>query len=365
MTSFTVAHAEGAHWSDITEACLRDLAGAGGNLGFVYATDRLAEHLGGILEALRDGTGIDDWVGTVGLGICAGDREYHDRPALVVMLADLPPGSFHLVSGSLASGTPVPELDGWIAERGAPFGIVHGNPRDPGLPDALNDLAERSSGFLVGGLTASRRGSPQVAAGTEAKSDSGLAPGPVSGVLFGPAVEVATGLSQGCAPIGDYHSITEASENVIMKLDDRPALDVFKQDAGDLIARDLGRAAGYIHAAFPVPGADTGDYMVRNLMGIDPKQGWLAVGEAVELGQRLRFVRRDPASARADLADMLTHLKSRLPGAPKGGVYVSCVARGPGMFGEEGAEMAILREALGEVPLAGFYAGGEISNARL
>ncbi|MCP5370578.1 MAG: FIST C-terminal domain-containing protein [Hyphomicrobiales bacterium] len=351
MAAFTVAHAGGTAWPDIADACAGGLGTGAGNLGFLYVTDHLSGDMADIVDRLRAATGVADWVGTAGLGICAADREYHDRPAAVAMVADLPTGSYRLVAGGTAA-----DLDDWIA-GGAPFGIVHGNPRDPKMPGALTALAERTGGFLVGGLTASRHGAPQVAGGPVQV--------PLSGVLFGPGVEVATGLSQGCAPIGDYHRITESAENVVMKLDDRPALDVFKQDAGDLIARDLGRAAGYIHAAFPVPGSDTGDYTVRNLMGIDPRQGWLAVGEAVTTGQRLRFVRRDPASARQDLAAMLANLRARLPGPPRGGLYVSCVARGPGMFGEEGAEVSILRDALGDIPLAGFYAGGEISNARL
>ena len=76
-------------------------------------------------------------------------------------------------------------------------------------------------------------------------------------------------------------------------------------------------------------------------------------------------MRRDPESAQADFRGVLEGLKSRLPGAPRGGLYFSCVARGPGLFGEGGAEARMVREILGPVPVAGFFGGGEISNARL
>ena len=152
---------------------------------------------------------------------------------------------------------------------------------------------------------------------------------------------------------------------MIVGIDGRGALDVFKEDIGDVLARDLNRVAGYIHAAFPIEGSDTGDYLVRNLVGIDPEHGWLAVGGDIKPGERILFVRRDPQSAEEDLVSMVTKLKKRLPGDPKGGVYYSCIARGPNMFGTEGREAEIIHDILGDFPLIGFYANGEISNDRL
>ena len=78
------------------------------------------------------------------------------------------------------------------------------------------------------------------------------------------------------------------------------------------------------------------------------------------------FCRRDGDSARTDLRRMLGELKTALGGrAPAGGLYVSCLARGPAMFGASSAEMQIIREELGDFPLAGFFANGEISHDRL
>ena len=134
---------------------------------------------------------------------------------------------------------------------------------------------------------------------------------------------------------------------------------------GEPVAQDPGRIAGTIHAAFPVEGSDTGDYVVRNLMGIDSGRGWLAVGGQVQTGERVMFVARDSKSAEADLAAMLDKLKNRISGRPRGGVYVSCIARGPSLFGSPDSEAALIRDVLGDFPLIGFYANGEISNARL
>ena len=132
-----------------------------------------------------------------------------------------------------------------------------------------------------------------------------------------------------------------------------------------MLARDLQRVAGYIHAAVPVTGSDTGDYMVRNLRGIDANQGWLAIGEALSAGDQLMFVRRDGASAVEDMARMLDSLKDRAAAGIRGGVYHSCIARGPNQFGPGSQELKMIREALGDVPIVGFFGNGEISNGRL
>ena len=193
----------------------------------------------------------------------------------------------------------------------------------------------------------------------------GVTGGGVSGILFAPEVDVVTRLSQGCVPVAGSHVVSDCVDNVLIGLDGRPALDVFKDDIGAQSTQDLGRLAGSVHVAITVEGSDTGDYMVRNLVGIDPARGWLAIGDQVRPGQRIVFVRRDPASAEGDLLAMLETIKRRAAKPLRGGLYVSCVARGPNMFGAVGRESAIIRDALGDVPVVGFFANGEISNNRL
>src|SRR3546814_12860198 len=86
---------------------------------------------------------------------------------------------------------------------------------------------------------------------------------------------VVSALSQGCTPIGGSHLITEAegTRGVVMKIDDRPAVDVLREDVGELLARDLRRIGGYIFAGLPNPGSDTCDYLVRKLIGLALEHG--------------------------------------------------------------------------------------------
>jgi small ligand-binding sensory domain FIST len=132
-----------------------------------------------------------------------------------------------------------------------------------------------------------------------------------------------------------------------------------------VLARQLQKVSGYIHAALPVTGADTGDYLVRNLIGIDPERGWLAIGEQVTAGDRILFVRRDRAAAEEDLVRMIRRVKRGTAAAPKAALYFSCVARGPSLFGPDSAELNILQRELGDLPLVGMFCNGEISHNRL
>ncbi|MDH5470405.1 MAG: FIST C-terminal domain-containing protein, partial [Gammaproteobacteria bacterium] len=115
----------------------------------------------------------------------------------------------------------------------------------------------------------------------------------------------------------------------------------------------------------PVPGSDTGDYLVRNLLGIDPEEKLLAVGDNLENGAQIMFCRRDGDAAREDMLRMLADLRKRAGGQIRGGVYYSCLGRGRYQFGEHSEELKMISEQLGEFPLVGFFANGEISHNRL
>ena len=369
MTLFAYAHAgvspEGPitqwqGWESLLDHALAGWSPVPGGLGLLYVTEPLAGDLDDILSQLRRRSGIDDWTGAVAPAICATGVEYFDTPAMAIMALEISAESYCLVpsiktapGGDGVSG-PMTE---WLAAHQPRFAIVHADPRGAGALSLVPGLADTTQAYLVGGLTSAATGAGQISGTTTG--------GGLSGVLFGESVPVATGLTQGCSPIGPQHTITAMEGDFVSELDGRLALEVFKEDIGDLLARDLQRVVGYIHAAVPVTGSDTGDYMVRNLIGIDPNQGWLAIGDALSEGDQVMFVRRDGASAVEDMARMLESLKSRAGGGIRGGVYHSCIARGPNQFGPGSQELAMIREALGDVPIIGFFGNGEISNGRL
>lgn len=361
LNTFLATHSDAANWLEAASNCLAQIPAipATANLGFLYASDEFAQNLPNILNYFKDATRIEHWVGTVGVGICASGKEYHEKPALSIMLGAFPEGSFR-VFGTIQSDFTAFLADhkAWFEKTESRFGIVHGDPRNHQLAELITRLSTTiGDGFLVGGLTSTR--------GLYAQVAEGVTQGGLSGVLFSPEVAVATTLTQSCARFGKVYEITGCEQNIITSLDRRPALDVFYEEIGEVLSRDLNRAARYIGAALPVPGSDIGDYLVRNVVGIDPDQKLLAIGELLNVGQTLQFCRRDAENAHKDLQRVLRELKARLPHPPKGGVYYSCVGRGQHMFGDNSEELKTIQQEFGDLPLSGFFCNGEISYNRL
>lgn len=358
---FRAAHASQVDWHEAVSEIVQSLGDLNTDheLGFLYISDAYAAWFGDIAEYLKQKTGVPHWVGSVGMGVCGTAREYFDTAAMSVLVTPFASSSFRIVHDfNLETFNEINPLQNRLDLGSPPLVVVHGDPTSQELPRLIELLAAQTGGFLVGGLSSSKVGHAQLA--------DKIVEGGLSGVLLSSAeIPLITGLTQGCSPIGSVHEITEAEQNVLLSLDGKRALDVFCEDIGEELAEDLQRCAGLIFAAIPVEGSDTGDYLVRNLVGIDPQSGAVAIGEYVEAGQRVLFCRRDPASAEKDLRRMARNLKQRAGRKIKAGLYFSCVARGPNQFGPDSRELGIIAEELGVFPLAGFFANGEINYNRL
>lgn len=358
-SGFALAHAASPHWRIAAAECLEQLGAStpsGANLGFLYMTDHYASRAADMLELLRARTGVEHWVGTVGASVCATGQEYADEGACAILLGSFEPGSFRVLS-SLRSAADLARDPLTVGGATGSFALVHGDPRNAAIPALVAELSRRlDSGFVVGGLTGSRGARPQVA--------DGVVEGGLSGVVFTDEVVVATRLTQGCAPVGPWRRVSRAQRNVLIELDGRPALQVLREDAGLSAAADLDYAGATLFAALPAAeGRD--DYLVRQLSGIDVQRGLVAIGDSVREGSRLMFCRRDRRAAAEDMSRMLESIRSGLYTRPRGALYFSCMGRGRNLFGEPSRELAMIREALGDVPLAGFHGSGEISHNRL
>jgi small ligand-binding sensory domain FIST len=329
----------------------------GEGLGFVYASDHLTRDLDGILEALKLDTGVQRWVGGVAVGVCGDAGVCFDEPAIAVMVGSVHEQAFLTFALGESDEEPDQELEralpaAWREQHGPCVTLLHADPRSPGFEGSLRTLGEE--GFVVGGLLSSRSSYLHVA--------DTVHEGSASGIVFAADVAVATGLSQGCSPIGARHTVTRCDGQLLLELDHRPAAQVLREEvsgaAGEI-------PAGALHVAVTMPGDDGRDYLVRNLLGLDADSGAVAVGELLQPGQRVMFCRRDAASAAQDLTAMLQGLARRLPSAPQGAVYVSCLARGPNLFAEPDGEITAIREAFPDMPVVGFFANGEFSRDRL
>lgn len=391
--NFAAAASSGTDWRDTAKNVLEALGSIrtendGFTLGFLYVTDDLVPELENILSLFRSILGIRHWTGAAGPVICGTGCEYHDAPAISAMIGRFKEDDFRVFPPvNLDSVRVFEPLQPWI-ERQSPFlALVHGDPEtDPDPAHAIPSVASETGAFLAGGLVSARNGGCQIA--------DQIVSGGLSGVLFGGGVRAVTMKAQGCAPLSRPHKITRREENVIRELDGRRALDVLTDDlkafaracgseseqeafppAGDdrIMVKNALPAlppAGEIHAAFPVTGSDDPkDYMVRPILGIDPDEGAVLVRYAPSAAEMMGFVRRDRDTARIDLSKNLLALRERVirqEGAfrPKGGIFISCKARAAADDPAK-SEAELVQEILGDVPLAGFYADGEISHHRL
>lgn len=323
------------------------------NVAFIYATDSFAIELSRLLNELKQKTNIKNWIGSIGKGICSNKQELYTEAAVTVMLADFPEGSFTIFNGMENAPQSTTES---LAMK---LALVHGDPRSGLVAEHIRDLPEKiGNGYLVGGITSSSNHFFQIA--------NDITEGEISGIVFDEETQIITGLTQGCTPIGETHTLTECNHHIAISIDKRPALEVFKEEIGDVLSRNIDRAAGYIFAGFPIKGSDTGDYRVRDIIGIDVENNYLAIADNMNVDSAIIFCKRDGQSAINDMQRMLAHIKKRLGKShPKGALYISCMGRGKNLFGENSEELKMINEILGDIPIAGFYANGEIAGNQL
>jgi len=378
LASFVHAHAAHADWrvalaqsqgqlqTQIAARAAQQGEAAPFTLGWCYLSDYYAPDAEAILDELRLRFPGVAWVGTVGIGVAAGGVEYIDEPAMVLMVAPLARTSFRLFSGR----QPVPAPSSGFVAHAA---LVHAEGSTPDLQELLRELSARTAtGYLFGGLSSARNRTVHMA--------DGVFTGGLSGVAFGPEVGLISRVTQGCQPIGPVRNITQAERNFVVSLDGKPALDCVMQDLGldrglpdDELAQALSATlVGLITATEDVPtrpgqfGADT---EVRHLLGVDRHHHVLAIAEQIEPGMRLAFCTRNAEAAQLDLVRIATEIRDELESGPArymaGAVYVSCSGRGGPHFGARHAELQLVRKTLGDLPLVGFFAGGEIARHHL
>jgi small ligand-binding sensory domain FIST len=358
-------------------------------LGLVYITDLYALDAARILERLAaDLPGVADWAGATGVGVCAPATQYLYEPALSVMLCDLPCDQYRVYSG-VAPLPPQPRFHPQMA-------LVHADGETPDLADLINELAGRTGrGYLFGGLTATRgQTAPQFA--WSRKTQNGWPGGPgsvlhggLSGVAFERGVTLASRVAQGCRPVTPERLITAAEGNLVLTLEDKAALDVLIDDLASqaTFPNQAQVIWGQTLAGLANPGEDgvrrTGDFgpgvQVRSLLGFDARRRAVLVTDNVSAGQRLALCRRDAQTARNDLVRVCAEIREALEPrqilATGGGVevsevasprimgahYVTCAARSGPYPGALKTDLDIIRQALGDVPLTGFFGNGEIS----
>jgi len=361
MNQFLLAHSAGKDTDSLLSDCLEQLnpVPTDASFGFLYISDHLTDYADLILQQLKQHCAVSHWVGSSGIGLLASHTEYYNQPAMVIMLADFNEADFYILPNICENTRPLEgEVLDWCNKNDFNVGLIHADPDNPAIQPLIHQLGQDiPASFLLGGVSSSRSQNIQFA-------DHCLQNG-ISGVLFSPQIPVLSNLTQGCTPIGPRHRVTHSERNIVYNLDNRPALDVLTDDVGETISRDWLQASNYIFAGLVNKNSDIEDYTIRPLMGVDTENKLLIIADYLHNDQDIMFCRRDSLSSIEDMRRMLLQLKSRLSSTIRGGIYISCMGRGREQFGADSEEVALIHSVLGDFPLAGFFANGEIHKSLL
>lgn len=359
MQSFISISSQHESAQQVISDCIDQLKKAplDANFGFIYATDSITSEFAELLKQCKQITAIEHWVGTIGLGVIAPNQEFYDLPAVSIMLAQFDENEFSMIP-SINKLDEIASKLTWPHPFETNFGIIHGDPFNQEIQTLIENIQQKvENGFLVGGLTSSRDKHYQI-------SDE-VVSGGISGVLFSENIGVITNLSQGCSPVGQKHTINKALENAVFSLDHKPALDVLMHDMQLGNMQELQQRANEVFVGLCVKESDKSDYTVRNLVGADEEHSIFAINDYVNEGHQIVFCQRNEKTAIDDMHQMLENIASRLDKAPKGGLYVSCLGRGREQFGQQSEEIKMIHRVLGDFPLTGFFANGEIHHNKL
>lgn len=337
-----------------------ELAGEAPTLAVLFGSRSHTEQAVDILDAVQRTVEAPALIGCIAQGIVAGRREIEDGPAVAVWLASgLAAETFQLEFVRTDSGG---LITGYQFDRTAHD--LHLLLPDPySFPSSL--LVEHLNTDLpgttvLGGVVSGGRGPGE----TRLFRDHGVLSSGLVGVRL-PGVHGVPIVSQGCRPIGEPYIVTGAEDGtVITELGGRPPLqrlteivEGLSRDEQELVSRGL-HVGIVVDEHLAAPGQ--GDFLIRGLLGADQTTGAIEIGEVVEVGATVQFQVRDAAGADKDLHLTVERAAAELPGRPVGALLFTCNGRGRRMFGVADHDASTIEELLGGIPLAGFFAAGEI-----
>jgi small ligand-binding sensory domain FIST len=347
----------GAAIAEVLDRAGRSLAGARGDLAVVFCSIHHADAMTRLAEAVRTQGLGRHVIGCTGEAIIGEDREVERSPALSLWAIGLPGATIEPIRLTYDEG----RFEGWPEPAGAPEGsalLLLGDPFTFPADQLFKRLDEAAKGLRVVGGMASGAHAP---GHNRFVLDDQVYDRGAVGVRLSGRLGLRTVVSQGCRPIGRPMVVTKVDRNIIRELGRRPALDVLRELFETLSAGEQALVQGGLHLGRVINEYQEtfhrGDFLVRNVLGAD-EAGGIAITDLVRVGQTVQFHVRDAATADEDLRMLLE--RERPDRRPQGALLFSCNGRGTRLFDVPNHDVAVLHEALGPVPAAGFFAMGEL-----
>jgi small ligand-binding sensory domain FIST len=351
----------------VREACTaaREQLGAVPDLAMLFFSTPHAASADAMAAIACDVLGTENLLGCSGESIVGVGREIEREPAVSVWLASWPGVN---TTSMLLTFERTPEggvIQGWADElpeewpEGA-FVLLLGEPFSFPVEQLLERMNEDRPGVpIIGGMAS---GGHDPGGNRLIRGRDTFAEGAVAVVVHGP-VQVSTVVSQGCRPIGKPYVVTKAERNVIYELGGKSALLQLKELFDQLPTREQILVQKFLHVGRVVSEYqdkfEQGDFLVRNVIGIDPGAGAIAIGDYIRTGQTVQFHVRDQDAADGELKQLLSQIR-QTGSEPSGALLFSCNGRGTNMFSQTDHDARTIESSLGAIPLAGFFAQGEI-----
>ena len=190
------------------------------------------------------------------------------------------------------------------------------------------------------------------------------------GCLIGGSWRLDPVVAQGCRPIGPVFEVEQAQRNVVLQVSQgeerRSPVEALQGILGGLSPAERDQVKhslflGVARSDFSLvrSGEEPPAFLVRNLIGVDPRNGAVAVGERMRVGQKVQFQLRDAATSREESRQLMAKQRRR-PGEPLAALLFACLGRGRGLYGQPDGDVTLCRESFGQVPIAGVFCNGEI-----
>ena len=307
-------------------------------------------------------------IGCSGGGVIGAGREVEDRPGLsltAAVLSDVSIIGFHIDNNDLPDGDAPPSA--WeemvrVSSADDPQFMILTDPFSVQGEHLLMGFDYAfPRGTKIGGLASGGR---QPGSNALYLGDQIYDYGAVGLALHG-NIAVDTIVAQGCRPIGQRMQITACEHNMLQQLDGRDTFEVLRETFQQLDERDqqLAQHSLFLGVVMDEFNEDPqlGDFLIRNILGVDARRGALAVGEILKEGQTVQFHLRDAETSSHDLDAMLTqYTDDKTPESGAGALLFQCLGRGSYLYGRPDHDTDMFRDKVGDLPLAGFFCNGEI-----
>lgn len=301
-------------------------------------------------------------------GLIGGGGEEEDEPGIALLAGRAPDASFAVVHLEQATLPPLAaSREQWwrLLELGPESGASFVLLSDPGTIDAEACARGIDRAFpgaaVIGGLAsgATEADAARLLAGGEVHRSGAVLLAFAGNVVIDPVV------AQGCRPVGKPMQITRADRNILLELDGQSPLKSVVDMLNTLSPADqkLAQRALLLGVVMNdmISTPEPGDFLIRNIIGVDQQKGLLAIGELLREGQLVQFHLRDATTAAEDLSSVLSRYAGESnSGSARGALLFSCLGRGVHLYGRPDHDTDLFRTALGGLPLGGFFCNGEI-----